>query len=114
VKPYAMQFLLNCHGPENIVYFDPDILLYSSLDSILQQLQTHSFLLTPHLMSPLREDRRPSELDILRSIWPTLRSFYGKFRYDGQPDRGSRWAHGDTASKRQCFDRRRDGAQRPQ
>ena len=67
VKPYAMQFLLDRHGAKNIVYFDPDILLYSSLDSILSGLQSHSFLLTPHLTSPLWDDRRSTELDILRS-----------------------------------------------
>ncbi|HLH43226.1 MAG TPA: glycosyltransferase [Bryobacteraceae bacterium] len=67
VKPYATQYLLDRYGPENIVYFDPDILLYSSLDSILGRLKTHSFLLTPHITSPLGDDRRPTELDILRS-----------------------------------------------
>jgi hypothetical protein len=66
-KPYAMQFLLDRHGAKNIIYFDPDILLYASLDSILARLQSHSFLLTPHLTSPLWDDRRPTELDILRS-----------------------------------------------
>ncbi|HEY7336668.1 MAG TPA: glycosyltransferase [Bryobacteraceae bacterium] len=67
IKPHAIRFLLDRGGVENVLYFDPDIRLHASLDSILSRLESHSFLLTPHLTSPLADERRPSELDILRS-----------------------------------------------
>ncbi|MBI1358012.1 MAG: glycosyltransferase [Acidobacteria bacterium] len=67
VKPYAAELLLEEMGIEKLIYFDPDILLYRSLDSLLAELDTANALLTPHLTQELSDGCRPDELDILRA-----------------------------------------------
>jgi hypothetical protein len=67
VKPYALEFLFERYGFDKLIYFDPDIKLYSSLDSLLALLDENQIVLTPHLTAAFEDDRRPSELDILQS-----------------------------------------------
>ena len=67
VKPYAAQRIFECYGVERLLYLDPDIFVYSDLEPILSALETRAILLTPHLTAPLEDDRRPSDLDILRA-----------------------------------------------
>ena len=65
VKPFFLEYLLEAYGLRKIVYLDPDILVMHSLDSLFSDLDHFSIILTPHLLKPLSDDRRPSELDIL-------------------------------------------------
>lgn len=51
VKPTFLKTLLD-QGISQLIYFDPDILIYSSLDFIYEALNTHGILLTPHCLSP--------------------------------------------------------------
>lgn len=67
VKPYLLQHLLEREGVERLVYLDPDILVFGRLEPVEEALTGGALALTPHLTSPLDDDRRPSELDILRS-----------------------------------------------
>ena len=67
VKPWALAHLFNQYDFDLIIYFDPDIKLYSSLDDIFQALWGNTMVLTPHLTGSLADQRSPSELDILRS-----------------------------------------------
>jgi hypothetical protein len=57
VKPSMFKYLINQYPDENcIVYFDPDISVYSSLNSIETELGENAALLTPHINSPLPYD----------------------------------------------------------
>lgn len=48
LKPYCFDFLQRFY--EEICYFDPDILFFSSADVIFKEFETHDFLVTPHLL----------------------------------------------------------------
>ena len=54
VKPTFLKKILN-DGVDHIIYFDPDILIYSPLDLIYDALGDHAIVLTPHCTSPNEE-----------------------------------------------------------
>ncbi|MEE4193150.1 MAG: hypothetical protein V2I66_16345, partial [Halieaceae bacterium] len=66
IKPYVISALFE-QGYDKVIYFDPDIRIYRSLEPMLALLDEHQMLLTPHLTGPLDDDKLPSELNILVS-----------------------------------------------
>ncbi|MBF8253501.1 MAG: Glycosyltransferase [Deltaproteobacteria bacterium] len=67
VKPFALQHLLDI-GYEQVIYFDPDILIMQPLDQILDALDEANIVLTPHLLDPIPMDGRlPDEPYILKA-----------------------------------------------
>jgi hypothetical protein len=65
VKATFLKRLL-AQGVEQLIYFDPDILLYSSVNPIFDALATSGIVLTAHATSP--NDAAPeSEVDLLMS-----------------------------------------------
>jgi hypothetical protein len=66
VKPFFMSWLLK-KGYRYVIYFDPDIMLYSKLDLLIGHLDDHSIVITPHITSPITVDDKcmPGELDFL-------------------------------------------------
>ncbi|MEP2934946.1 MAG: hypothetical protein ABJM06_04460 [Gilvibacter sp.] len=51
----------------SIYYLDPDLYFYSSLAETDRLLQTHSAVLTPHILSPIpRDGKQPSENTFMR------------------------------------------------
>lgn len=66
IKPYVIEILME-RGFDNVIYFDPDIKIYSSLDPMLSLLNVHNVLLTPHLTAPLEDEKLPSEQSILQA-----------------------------------------------
>jgi len=67
VKPYIFEYLFKHYPFERIIYLDPDIKIYSPLSRITEALESANIVLTPHLTGSLEDDRRPAEIDILRS-----------------------------------------------
>lgn len=51
VKPFFMEFLLDKFQYDNLIYIDADILLFHRLDRVYEELEKHSVILTPHLLS---------------------------------------------------------------
>lgn len=51
LKPKCFEYLLSL-GYQKIVYLDPDIYVYSSLESIFNDLNNFSICITPHLLYP--------------------------------------------------------------
>ncbi len=51
VKPYCFEHLFK-NNYKKVIYFDPDIYVFSSLEPILAKLDTFSFVLTPHITRP--------------------------------------------------------------
>lgn len=47
IKPFCMTSLFQ-EGYEKVLYFDPDILIFGALDSVLSALETHKVVVTPH------------------------------------------------------------------
>jgi len=57
VKPYFFDyFFRNTKDLEFVVYFDPDILVYSRLEDLDKHLIAYNFVITPHILSPLDDD----------------------------------------------------------
>lgn len=51
IKPAAFRYFLDNTNYEKIIYLDPDIYIYSSLNPIFEMLEKHSIVLTPHIVS---------------------------------------------------------------
>ncbi|MDB5248563.1 MAG: hypothetical protein JWQ40_2957 [Segetibacter sp.] len=51
VKPYYIDFLFK-KGYEKVIYFDPDICVFSSLQNIYDELENASIIVTPHFITP--------------------------------------------------------------
>ena len=67
VKPWAMEALLT-RGYSEVLYIDPDICLYQPLNEVFSAFESGAdIVITPHLLSPIRDDRKPDELDIRRA-----------------------------------------------
>jgi glycosyltransferase involved in cell wall biosynthesis/2-polyprenyl-3-methyl-5-hydroxy-6-metoxy-1,4-benzoquinol methylase len=69
VKPPFLRYLLGQNrGGRTIIYLDPDIKVYRSLEHIAQLASEHSIVLTPHVTHPMpRDNRRIDEFQILAS-----------------------------------------------
>jgi glycosyltransferase involved in cell wall biosynthesis len=67
VKPPFLQHLLK-DNEGSVLYLDPDIKIYGSLESVSRLALEHSIVLTPHVTRPMRRDgRRIDEFQILAS-----------------------------------------------
>ena len=51
IKPATFSYFLEQTTYEKIIYFDPDIYIYSSLNPICEMLENHSIVLTPHIVN---------------------------------------------------------------
>ena len=63
VKPFLFQHLLK-NNPDvpGVIYLDPDIMVFNSLDTVFEDLDRHSLVLTPHALSPIPlDDHKPQE-----------------------------------------------------
>lgn len=67
IKPFVFSHLMERGDATKIIYFDPDIKIYSDLAPMVRLLDRHDILLTPHLTDFLDDDRHPSDLSILQS-----------------------------------------------
>ena len=67
IKPFAIRCLFDRHHFEEVVYLDPDILLFRPLVDVFDNLGTHNIVLTPHMMQPLQDGKEPSDLSIMKS-----------------------------------------------
>lgn len=52
VKGFTFQHLLTRCGAEKAFYFDPDMVVFDRLDELIERLDRHSILLTPHQCEP--------------------------------------------------------------
>lgn len=52
IKPFVIQALLERDDCDAVIYFDPDIVLFSSLDDLVKELFSANIVLTPHQTSP--------------------------------------------------------------
>ena len=62
IKPAVFQYLFDNYPANKVIYLDPDIKVYDSLDSFNLLFKTHNILLTPHIYSPIEIDgKTPDE-----------------------------------------------------
>lgn len=68
VKPWMFSWLFNNKEYDKVVYLDPDIYVYDRLKEVDELLNSGNLMvLTPHLTGVLDDDKKPSELDILKA-----------------------------------------------
>jgi len=52
IKPFALKHLLQLPDCGAVLYFDPDMVLFSRVDDILTTLESNNLALTPHQTKP--------------------------------------------------------------
>ncbi|AEI47993.1 glycosyl transferase [Runella slithyformis] len=68
VKPYFFRyFLKKIPQVKNVIYFDPDIIVYQPLTQLEALLEKNDFVLTPHLTTPIDDQLTPNELHHLNT-----------------------------------------------
>lgn len=53
VKPFALKYLLETY--DEVIYMDPDTIVYSKLDEVFDALAQNNVVLTPHQLMPSKE-----------------------------------------------------------
>jgi glycosyltransferase involved in cell wall biosynthesis len=67
VKPLLLRRLLD-DGADAVLYFDPDIQVFDSVEGLAQVARQHGIALVPHVVSPIPDDGLGiSELEVLRA-----------------------------------------------
>jgi len=51
IKASCFKYIFEKFQPDACIYFDPDILVFSSLEYVFEKLEQHSIILTPHITS---------------------------------------------------------------
>ncbi len=68
VKPTFLKVLLD-RGIDEVVYLDPDILIYRDLTPVFDALAESSIVLTPHALSPTPGDGRSELLHLVSGVF---------------------------------------------
>lgn len=66
IKPNIFLWLFD-NNYERVIYFDPDIFIYKSVDYIYDLLEERSIVVTPHSCSPVYDGKRPDDLNFMRA-----------------------------------------------
>lgn len=53
IKPFAIKFLAQKYQTHKIVYLDPDIIVFNSLQDVFNNLNQYDFIVTPHILKPI-------------------------------------------------------------
>lgn len=62
VKPFYIDYLYETYpDATQVIYFDPDIIVYQPLTKLNRDLTTYSMVLTPHCCSPTPDWKTPNE-----------------------------------------------------
>jgi lipopolysaccharide biosynthesis glycosyltransferase len=68
VKPFFFDyFFKNRPDIQNVIYFDPDIIVFDSLQPLKDSLEEYSIVLTPHITSPITDKFETREIDHLNT-----------------------------------------------
>jgi len=65
IKPFIFKFLLKNY--KKVFYFDPDIVIENNLEKLVNCLDEHEAVVTPHLLTPYKDNHRPNLADITNS-----------------------------------------------
>jgi len=67
VKAHFLSYLFQKHNFKKIIYLDPDIFVVNSLENIWNLLGKKSIILTPHILTHISDDKKPSESDLKKA-----------------------------------------------
>lgn len=68
VKPFYFKYFYD-KFPEakNVIYFDPDIIVFQPLNELLAELEKYNIVLTPHITTPYNDDKWQNEEDVVNT-----------------------------------------------
>jgi len=68
IKPFVLRQIMQRDDCEAVFYFDPDMVLFSDIEEMINDVRNHDILLTPHLTDPEKTIRgiEDNELSALR------------------------------------------------
>lgn len=68
VKPYYIDyFLKNNPEADNIIYFDPDIIVFDKLTHLEENLEKYNIIVTPHITTPYNDNKWQNEEDVVNT-----------------------------------------------
>lgn len=68
VKPYYFQYFFEtCKAANKFIFLDPDILVYRPFAELEEALKENDIIITPHLSTPINDDKILDETDFLNS-----------------------------------------------
>jgi hypothetical protein len=68
VKPYYFDYFLKNHPDvTNIIYFDPDIIIFDKLTYLAENLEKYNIIITPHITTPYNDDKWQNEEDVVNT-----------------------------------------------
>ncbi len=68
VKPPFLRWLVDTGGYDRVIYLDPDIELFTPMTEVERRLSDGALMcLTPHLLGRNGDERKPTELEVLRA-----------------------------------------------
>lgn len=71
IKPFCIEYLFHKLGYEKVIYLDPDIYVFSSLEGVFDSLGRYSMVVTPHIteMTPGVESDHPQYLFLVNGTF---------------------------------------------
>jgi hypothetical protein len=66
VKPDAFFYLFEKYPGSKVIYLDPDIMVTGTFDEVFDALDKDEFVLTPHICTPVDDDKAPTDFHTLR------------------------------------------------
>ena len=67
-KPFYISWLFNNYADvENVIYFDPDIMIFQPLHRLEESLKSFDIILTPHFTKPVEDNCLPTELHVMQT-----------------------------------------------
>jgi len=67
VKPSYFHYLFKKYNATKVIYIDPDILITSRLEEVIDLLDTSNIIITPHICSPVDDEYKPTDFHTLRT-----------------------------------------------
>lgn len=66
VKPTYFHYIFEKYQPENVMYIDPDILVLSPFEEVIDLLKVKNIVITPHICTPIEDEFAPTDYHTLR------------------------------------------------
>jgi hypothetical protein len=66
VKPSYLHYIFQVYNAEKVLYIDPDILVGSRFNEVIEILDTKNIIVTPHICSPVDDEFAPTDYHTLR------------------------------------------------
>ena len=65
VKPHYFEYFFKNSDAKQVIYLDPDIIVFSSLEELFRLSENHSVIVTPHFCSPTGNGRFSGDIRVL-------------------------------------------------